>query len=86
MRDGYDLARGPASTAANLPDGLLDWFAIAGPPQLATSRLVSLADIGLDYVFMVSGYHTLAPALADGSVEALGEQVLPALRAHATRR
>jgi 5,10-methylenetetrahydromethanopterin reductase len=84
MRGGYDLAHGPAASASQLSDDFLDWFALVGRPGDAVEKLVGLAQAGLDYVFLVSGFHTLPRDVANANLENIGRLVLPAMREGAT--
>jgi hypothetical protein len=64
---------------AGIPDDFVDWFAIAGPPEVAVRRLGALAALGLDFVHVIPGSTGVSRDVAIASVMRLARDVLPAL-------
>ena len=62
-----------------VPREFVEWFAIAGGPDLAIERFRALAELGLDHVQLVSGLHELPAEVADRHLELVGTRVIPAL-------
>ena len=63
-----------------VPREFVDWFAIAGGPELAVERFRALAEVGLDHVQLVSGFHELPREVGERHLELVGTAVIPALR------
>jgi len=77
QRDHYDYAShlDPSLERSEYPDGIVDDFAIVGPPERCTERLRALAAVVLDAV---------APAYLNGRIaemERAGKEIIPALAA-----
>jgi 5,10-methylenetetrahydromethanopterin reductase len=84
LRSNYDMRQHTMATAEHaraLEDDFIDWFGIAGPPEVAVQRLKALAAVGLDFVHAVPGSPGAAREVAITSIQLLGNEVLPALRA-----
>jgi hypothetical protein len=64
---------------AGIDDDFVDWFAIAGPADLAVRRLRQLAALGLDFVHVIPGSTGMPREIATASVMQLARDVLPAL-------
>lgn len=83
LRQHYDMRHHTMTTAAHaraLENEFIEWFAIAGPPEVAVPRLRALADLGLDFVHAVPGSGGVAREVAISSIRLLATEVLPALR------
>jgi 5,10-methylenetetrahydromethanopterin reductase len=83
LRTHYDMAqhtRADAPHAAGLGDAFVDWFAIAGPAEMARERFRRLAALGLDFCYVVPGSADMPRDVAASSLMALAREVLPALR------
>lgn len=63
-----------------VPREFVEWFAIAGGPELAVERFRALADLGLDHVQLVSGLHELPTDVGDRHLALVGTEVIPAIR------
>jgi 5,10-methylenetetrahydromethanopterin reductase len=84
LREHYDMrehTRAGAAHAAALSDEFLDWFAVAGSAAHATTRLRTLAAIGLDFLWIVPGSTGMPRDVAAGSIASLSRDVIPALKA-----
>jgi 5,10-methylenetetrahydromethanopterin reductase len=82
IREHYDMrdhTRTGVAHTAGIADDFVDWFAIAGPPDVAVHRLQQLANLGLDFVHIIPGSTGMPREVAIGSVTQLGRDVLPAL-------
>jgi len=76
-RDGYDYTHhGRAGNRSTdfVPDEVVDRFCLLGPPAAQLERLAQLRELGVDQ-FAVYAMHDAV----DGTVEAYGESVIPAL-------
>jgi 5,10-methylenetetrahydromethanopterin reductase len=83
IREHYDMrhhTRTGVAHTAGIADDFVDWFAIAGPPDVAVRRLRALAALGLDFVHVIPGSTGVAREVAIASVVRLAQDVLPALR------
>ena len=84
LREHYDMrdhTRTGVPHTAGIGDDFVDWFAIAGPPDLARERLRRLAALGLDFCHVIPGSAGMPREVAASSVRRLASEVLPALRA-----
>jgi len=84
LRTHYDMRQHTMATAEHaraLEDEFIDWFGIAGPPEVAVPRLQAIARLGLDFVHAVPGSTGIAREVAITSIQLLAQDVLPALRA-----
>src|SRR5262245_15947150 len=82
IRDHYDMrdhTRTNVAHTAGIADDFVDWFAIAGPAEVAVRRLKALAALGLDFVHVVPGSTGMSRDVAAASVIQLARDVLPAL-------
>jgi 5,10-methylenetetrahydromethanopterin reductase len=82
LRQNYDMRQHTMTTAAHaraLEDEFIDWFGIAGPPEIAVPRLREVAAVGLDYVHAVPGSGGVAREVALTSIELLAREVVPAV-------
>ena len=66
--------------AAGLPEAFVDWFAIAGPVEVARERFRRLAALGLDFCYVIPGSTGAPRDVVAGSLLRLGQDVLPVLR------
>ena len=83
LRGHYDMRQHTMTTAAHaraLEDDFIDWFGIAGTPELAVTRLRALAQLGLDFVHVVPASGGVPREVVLKSMQLLGTEVLPALR------
>ena len=84
LRTRYDMGAhgdGAADHAKGLPPAFLDWFTATGSAEVVRRRLQSLADIGLDYCYVVPGALGFADAVGAASIERIASEVLPQLDA-----
>lgn len=82
LRAHYDMrdhTRADAAHAAGIDDAFIDWFAVAGPVARVLPRFRALADVGLDFIHVVTSSTGVSRDVAVGSLMALGRDVLPAL-------
>jgi 5,10-methylenetetrahydromethanopterin reductase len=82
LRTHYDMREHTMATAQHaraLEDEFIDWFGIAGPPDVAVPRLQALRDVGLDFIHAVPGSGGIAREVALTSIQLLAKEVLPAL-------
>ena len=63
-----------------VPREFVEWFAVAGGPEVAVERFRALAEVGLAHVQLVSGFHELPPEVGERHLELVGTAVIPALR------
>jgi 5,10-methylenetetrahydromethanopterin reductase len=83
LRTHYDMREHTMATAQHartLEDEFIEWFGIAGPPEVAVPRLQALASLGLDFVHAVPASGGVAREVALTSIQLLATEVLPALR------
>ncbi len=83
LREHYDMrhhTEAAAQHARALEDEFIDWYGIAGPPEVAIPRLKQLAALGLDFCHVVPGSAGIARDVAVTSLQLLAKEVLPALR------
>lgn len=84
LREKYDMKEHTSAAAAHaqgLDDAFVDWFGIAGPPDVAVRRLQALRALGLDFVHAVPASTGVARDIALTSIRLLATEVLPAMRA-----
>ena len=82
IRDHYDMrdhTRTNVAHTAGIADDFVDWYAIAGPPDVAIRRLRALAGLGLDFVHAIPGSTGMAREVALSSISTIAHDVLPAL-------
>ncbi|HXJ36238.1 MAG TPA: LLM class flavin-dependent oxidoreductase [Candidatus Eisenbacteria bacterium] len=82
IRDHYDMrdhTRTGVAHTAGIDDDFVDWFAIAGPSDVAIRRLRQLAALGLDFVHVIPGSTGMPREIAMASVAQLARDVVPAL-------
>src|SRR5207245_2782151 len=65
---------------AGIGDEFVDWFAIAGPPDVARERFRRLAALGLDFCHVIPGSTGMPREVATGSLQRLAGEVMPHLR------
>src|SRR5262249_17480880 len=70
---------------AGIGDDFVDWFAIAGPPDVARDRLQQLAKLGLDFCHIIPGSTGMPREVAVSSVQRLAHEGLPALRGQGSK-
>ena len=83
LREHYDMrehTRTGVAHTAGIADDFVDWFAIAGSAANARERLLRLAALGLDFVWVVPGSTGMPREVGAASVRSLATEVLPALR------
>src|SRR6185503_13942056 len=82
LREHYDMrdhTRTGVAHTAGIADDFVDWFAIAGPSEVAVRRLKQLADLGLDFVHVIPGSTGMPREVAMASVMQLARDVVPAV-------
>lgn len=82
LRAHYDMkehTRASAAHARALEDEFIDWFAIAGPPEVALDRFRRIAAVGLDFLHVVPGSVNAAPEVVGASLQLLAKEILPAV-------
>jgi 5,10-methylenetetrahydromethanopterin reductase len=83
LRANYDMRQHTMSTAEHaraLEDEFIDWFGIAGPPDVAVPKLQALARLRLDFIHAVPGSGGIARDVALTSIQLLAKEVLPAFK------
>jgi 5,10-methylenetetrahydromethanopterin reductase len=83
LQTHYDMrhhTRTGADHTAGITDEFVDWFAVAGPIDIALARLRTLAALGLDFVHVIPGSTGVARDVAISSLVTLGRDLVPALR------
>jgi 5,10-methylenetetrahydromethanopterin reductase len=83
LREHYDMrehTRADAAHTAGIGDAFVDWFAIAGPSEVALPRFRQLADLGLDFCYVIPGSSNVAREVAGASLAGLAQDIVPALR------
>ncbi len=83
LREHYDMrhhTRTGVPHTAGIGDEFVDWFAIAGPPEVARERLGRLAALGLDFCHVIPGSTGMPREVATGSLQRLAGEVMPHLR------
>lgn len=83
LAQNYDMrghGREDAPQSRLIEDSFVDWFAVAGSPAFCIERIAALRDLGLDYIYLVSGSTERLPTDLLHSQQRFGEEVLPALR------
>ena len=83
LREHYDMrnhTRTGVPHTAGIGDEFVDWFAIAGPPDVARERFGRLAALGLDFCHVIPGSTGMPREVAVGSLQRLAGEVMPALR------
>lgn len=83
LRTHYDMAQHTMATAQHaraLEDEFIDWFGVAGPPDVAVPRLQALARLGLDFMHIVPASGGVATEVVVTSIQLMAKEVLPALR------
>jgi 5,10-methylenetetrahydromethanopterin reductase len=84
LRTSYDLKSHAASGAhheAALTDDFVDRFGVVGPSEQVASRLVELAQLGLDHFIIVGHGRNVPPDVLAESSRRFGREVIPAVRA-----
>jgi 5,10-methylenetetrahydromethanopterin reductase len=84
LREHYDMrdhTRTGVPHTAGIGDEFVDWFAIAGPPDVARERFRRLAALGLDFCHVIPGSTGMPRELAASSLRRLANEVAPAVRA-----
>jgi 5,10-methylenetetrahydromethanopterin reductase len=83
LREHYDMrdhTRTGVDHTAGISDEFVDWFAIAGPAEVALTRFRQLAALGLDFCYVIAGSSNMPRELATASLLALSQEIVPALR------
>ncbi len=83
LREHYDMrdhTRTNVAHTAGISDAFVDWFAIAGPAEIALPRFRALAALGLDFCYVVAGSSNMPRDLAGASLLHLAQEIVPALR------
>jgi 5,10-methylenetetrahydromethanopterin reductase len=84
LRTHYDMrvhTRAKAEHARTLEDEFIDWFAIAGPLEIALPRFQRLAALGLDFCHVVPGSGELRRDVAATILQSIATEVVPVLHA-----
>jgi alkanesulfonate monooxygenase SsuD/methylene tetrahydromethanopterin reductase-like flavin-dependent oxidoreductase (luciferase family) len=76
-------SQGPPQHLQHLDDAFVERFGVVGTPAHCVSRLLELAELGLDRVLLVEGRHPTAAVEQRRAHRCLAEEVLPALHAGA---
>ena len=66
LREHYDMrqhTQAGAAHTAGIGDEFVDWFAIAGPGDVALRRFRELAALGLDFCYVIASSSNVAPAI-----------------------
>ena len=82
LTSGYERGRhgeGDAPQARRLEDEFIDRFAVVGPAEEVSERLLKLAALGLERVIVVPGSVDADQALVDESNARFASEVLPTL-------
>src|SRR5213593_624713 len=82
LREHYDMrqhTRTGVPHTAGISDEFVDWFAIAGPVDVARERFRRLAALGLDFCYVIPGSAGMPREVAVGSLARLGQDIVPAL-------
>lgn len=82
LEEHYDMrhhTRADAAHTRGLSDAFLDWFGVAGPTERVVSRFRKLADLGLDFAYVVPGSTGADRAVVSASLRSLASAVLPAV-------
>jgi hypothetical protein len=66
---------------AGISDEFVDWFAVAGPADVARERFKQLAALGLDFCYVIPGSTCMSRDVAIASVLGLARDVVPAVSA-----
>jgi 5,10-methylenetetrahydromethanopterin reductase len=83
LREHYDMryhTRTGVPHTAGIGDEFVDWFAIAGPADVARERFRRLAGLGLDFCTVIPGSTGAPRDVIAGSLQRFGRDVLPAVR------
>lgn len=83
MLERYDMnsfGTGSATDQASMPDEFVDWFAVAGNADHVRRRLDAIADLGLDYCYVVPGELGFADAVGEESIRRVATEIAPLLR------
>ena len=89
LRTHYDMrvhTRAKADHARALEDAFIDWFAIAGPLEIALPRFQRLAALGLDFCHVVPGSGELRRDVAATILQSIATEVLPVLTPRTRQR
>jgi len=84
LRSHYDMrehTRADAAHTAGISDAFVDWFAIAGPADVALPRFRALKALGLDFCYVIPSSFNVPRDVAAASLTGLAHGILPALRA-----
>ena len=80
LREHYDMrqhTRTGVPHTAGIGDEFVDWFAIAGPVDVARERFRRLAALGLDFCWVAPGSTGMPRDVAASSIVRLAREVLP---------
>jgi 5,10-methylenetetrahydromethanopterin reductase len=83
LRAHYDMrdhTRTGVAHTAGIDDAFVDWFGIAGPAAVAVARLRALAELGLEFCWIVPGSTGMPREVGATSLMALAKDVLPGVR------
>ena len=82
LREHYDMrqhTRTGVPHTAGISDEFVDWFAIAGPVDVARQRFRRLAALGLDFCYVIPGSIGRPREVAVTSLMQLGQEIVPAV-------
>jgi len=80
LRSHYDMknhGQAGATHAQDLPDEFLDWFTVTGSSERVRRRMQDLADLGLDYCYVVPGALGFADAVGAESISRIAAEIIP---------
>jgi 5,10-methylenetetrahydromethanopterin reductase len=82
LREHYDMkdhTRASSPHASALESEFIDWFALAGTPDRILPRFEALAELGLDFIYMVPASSDTPRQVATESIALIARDVLPML-------
>jgi 5,10-methylenetetrahydromethanopterin reductase len=83
IREHYDMrnhTRTGVEHTRGISDAFVDWFGIAGPPEVARERFRSLSALGLDFVHVVPGSTGADRNVVAASLQAVAKEIVPLFR------
>lgn len=84
VHDAYDMTRhtqAGTAQAAELTDDFVDGYAVVGPPERCTERLLELFEVGLDRILLIAGSSGADADVVRAASRRLANEVLPAVKA-----
>jgi 5,10-methylenetetrahydromethanopterin reductase len=80
IRENYDMknhTRADAPHTKGIDDAFVDWFAVAGSTANVRKRLQALAEIDLDFLYIVPGSTGADRNVVSSSLQSLSRDILP---------